>query len=904
MIAYNALFCPVEAFSIKAANPARALTHIIMTEESARTTERQTATDGLAPSDAPGMLSGLTVIEYADETAEYCGLLLAGLGAEVIKIEPPEGARTRLIAPFRDEKIDKEQSLYFWAYNRGKRSVVLDLDSDDGKAALLRLMAGADILMDSSGGELNRQFGLTRNSLAERFPTLIVARMTPFGDDGPWSGFKGSDLVHLALGGVMMNCGYDPNPANEYDLPPIAPQIWHAYHIAGEQLLIGVLAALIERRASGLGQDVSCAIHEAVAKNTELDLMSWVMRRAPLYRLTCRHASETVTRVPSISHTKNGRWFMTWGVGSRDRANLAPFLDRYGMAADLRVPEGSGDLGARNIPGTAAADETSSHTLEVIQRFVRSYTYDKTPWSEAQAAGLLWAPVRKPHESVNDEHWLKRGAISEIFHPEANRSFPYPTSKWLSSETRWQPGRRAPLIGEDTDEVLKRTNEARRAEPAVSKPVGAPPAMSARGRPFALQNVRILDFSWFLASAGGTRFAAALGAESIKVEWKENPDTRLAAMAPVGGREARRSANAPLAGVTDSDMGGQYNNKNSGKRGISLNIRHPKGLEIARRLVAISDIVAEGFSPGVLDRLGLGYEVQRKIRPDIIYVQQSGMGGYGSYGRLRTVGPIAGSFAGTNHMSGLPEPAMPAGWGYSYLDWMGAYGFAQALLGALYYRSVTGKGQRIDASQCEAGIFLCAQPILEWSVNGREWERTGNRSPHGRAAPHGAYRCEGVDRWIAISCFDDEQWNALTRVVGVGAWATDVRFASLGARVSNQDDLDILVGEWTGNLDAYDCMERLQAAGVPAGVCQTAEDRCDRDPQLRALEWLTEVDGTKIGRWPVAEAPFKLSRTPAHVGGLINRGAACYGEDNEYVLGELLGHSTSDIRGLEAEGVI
>ena len=155
--------------------------------------------------------------------------------------------------------------------------------------------------------------------------------------------------MHLALGGVMMNCGYDPNPANEYDLPPIAPQIWHAYHIAGEQLLIGVLAALIERRSSGLGQDVSCAIHEAVAKNTELDLMSWVMRRAPLYRLTCRHASETVTRVPSISHTKDGRWFMTWGVGSRDRANLAPFLDRYGMAADLQRPRRLGATRARAI---------------------------------------------------------------------------------------------------------------------------------------------------------------------------------------------------------------------------------------------------------------------------------------------------------------------------------------------------------------------------------------------------------------------------------------------------------------------------------------------------------------------------------------------------------------------------
>jgi crotonobetainyl-CoA:carnitine CoA-transferase CaiB-like acyl-CoA transferase len=209
------------------------------------------------------------------------------------------------------------------------------------------------------------------------------------------------------------------------------------------------------------------------------------MRRAPLYRLTCRHASETVTHVPSISHTKDGRWFMTRGVGSRDRANLAPFLDRYGMAADLRAPEGSGDVGARNIPGTAAADEQSSHTLEVIQRFVRSYTYDKTPWNEAQAAGLLWALVRKPHESVNDEHWLKRGAISEIVHPEVGRSFHYPTSKWLSSETRRQPGRRAPLIGEDTHEVLKRTNKASGPAPAVSETVGAPRAMSARGRPLS-----------------------------------------------------------------------------------------------------------------------------------------------------------------------------------------------------------------------------------------------------------------------------------------------------------------------------------------------------------------------------------------------------------------------------------
>jgi crotonobetainyl-CoA:carnitine CoA-transferase CaiB-like acyl-CoA transferase len=222
--------------------------------------------------------------------------------------------------------------------------------------------------------------------------------------------------------------------------------------------------------------------------------------------------------------------------------------------------------------------------------------------------------------------------------------------------------------------------------------------------------VKILDFAWFLASAGGTRFLAAMGAESYKVEWKDNPDTRLAAMAPIGGRAARDAATGPLPGVKDADMGGQFNNKNAGKRGISLNIRHPKGLAIAKDLVRICDIVAEGFSPGVLQRLGLGYDVMKKIRPDIIYIQQAGMGAHGTYGRMRTVGPVAAAFGGQADMSGLPEPAMPVGWGYSYLDWMGAYGYALALLGALYHRDRTGEGQWIDASQCESGLFLTQLP--------------------------------------------------------------------------------------------------------------------------------------------------------------------------------------------------
>ncbi len=338
--------------------------------------------------------------------------------------------------------------------------------------------------------------------------------------------------------------------------------------------------------------------------------------------------------------------------------------------------------------------------------------------------------------------------------------------------------------------------------------------------------------------------------------------------------------------------------------GISLNVRHPKGLEIARRLVALSDVVAEGFSPGVLDSWGLGYEALRAIKPDIIYVQQSGMGAKGTYGRFRTVGPIANSFAGLSEMSGLPEPAMPAGWGYSYLDWMGAYSFALAMLSGLFHRARTGEGQWIDASQSEVGLFISGTTILDWSANGRIWSRYGNRSPYKPAAPHGVYPCAGEDRWLAIACFTEAEWRALVKVAGHPEWGEDGRFGDLAGRLLHQDALDALVGEWTKSQDAYEAMLSLQQAGVPAGVCQTAEDRCDHDPQLAALAWLTEVTGTKIGRWPIAEVPVKMSESPAYIGGRLDRGAPCYGEDNHYVYGELLGMSSQEIDALAAEGVI
>jgi crotonobetainyl-CoA:carnitine CoA-transferase CaiB-like acyl-CoA transferase len=841
----------------------------------------------------PGPLAGIRVVELADEQAEYCGLTLAGLGAEVIKIEPPGGNSTRRIGPFYEDKEGPERSLFFWYYNRGKKSLVLDLQQKKDQERFKSLVASADILLESTPrGELDK-LGLSRDAIAKELPTLIHARVTPFGDDGPWADFKSSDLIHLALGGVMMNCGYDPDPSGKYDLPPIAPQMWHAYHVAGEQLSFTLVAALLYRFRTGKGQLVSCAIHESVSKSTEVDLMTWVMRRALVLRQTCRHAREGVSPSPTIVHTKDGRWVMA-SLGNRpdDGEKLLQLLNRYGLGEGFSVDTMAAPKGGRFVPGTGPVKSGRDEGMEAVQRFVRSFTYENIPWREAQELEML-APLRKPHENAVDEHWVKRKSVADIEHLELGKAFRYPTSKWISTANEWIAGRRAPLLNEDANAIEpKLTPAAPLISPTARVDPKEPP--SKRGKPFPLHGIRIVDFSWFLASAGGTRFLSAFGAESIKIELKTHPDTRLAAMAPVGGREARDKATGPLPGVTDVNQGGQFNNKNPGKRGISLNVR---------RLIAMSDIVAEGFSPGVLNNWGLGYEELKKIKKDIIYVQQSGMGAQGTYGRFRTVGPIANAFAGLSEMSGLPEPAMPAGWGYSYLDWMGAFSFALAMLSALYHRDRTGEGQWIDASQTEVGLFINGPALLDWSANDRVWTRIGNRSPWKPAAPHNVYPCAGDDRWITIACFTEHEWNALLKVTEHPEWGKDPRFATLEARLAHQNALDQLIAGWTKSRDPYQAMYALQQAGVPAGVCQHAGDRCDNDPQLKHLEWLTEVTGTKIGRWPVAEAPVKMSESPAYIGGRIDRGAPMYGEDNEYVYGELLGMSTQEIRKLTEEGV-
>jgi crotonobetainyl-CoA:carnitine CoA-transferase CaiB-like acyl-CoA transferase len=322
---------------------------------------------------------------------------------------------------------------------------------------------------------------------------------------------------------------------------------------------------------------------------------------------------------------------------------------------------------------------------------------------------------------------------------------------------------------------------------------------------------------------------------------------------------------------------------------------------VLRRLIAASDVLVENFSANVMDSWGLGYEQLRDINPGIIYCSISGFGHSGRDKTHTTWGPTAQALSGLTYMSGLPG-LPPAGWGYSYMDHTAGYYGASAVMMALHHRNRTGEGQWIDMSQVEAGIVLTGPAVLDAEVNGHSWRADeqlppGNHAWQPRVAPHNAYRCAGDDRWIAIAATSDADWQTLAGLVGGDA--LDGVFASNEGRLTNQERLDALLSDWTREQDTYALMERLQAAGVPAGVCQTAGDRFERDPQLASRDWWHRLDHPEIGECDYDGVVPKLSVSP----GRLWKSSPVFGADTEAVMRDVLGMNDEEYIALLESGV-
>lgn len=415
---------------------------------------------------------------------------------------------------------------------------------------------------------------------------------------------------------------------------------------------------------------------------------------------------------------------------------------------------------------------------------------------------------------------------------------------------------------------------------------------AAPARDRALGHLRICDFTGQLAGAGATRFLAAFGAQVIRIEDPTNQGRWDILRGGAPYKDERRGVN----------LGGAFNNHNTEKLGITLNLRTEKGRAILSELVKVSDAVTENFAAGVLARLGFSYDELRALRPDIIYVSNCGFGHVGPYSSYKTWGPSVQAISGLTFSSGLPG-LEPAGWGYSYMDHTGAYYMAMALLAALYHRDLTGEGQWVDLATTDAALTLNGPALLDFTVNGRPLRRDGmpnsNRSYDPRMVPHGIFAGLHEDTWVAIACRDDGDWGRMRAVIGE-AWAGEQRFESLGGRAAAEDELESLLGQWTRTRTPGETAALLQAAGVPAAEVASPPQRIDDDPNTADWGLWPEARHPEIGQVRVDGIPVHLSETDW----TIERGAPCLGEHNDAVYGGLLGMSGGEIAKLREEGVI
>lgn len=397
-----------------------------------------------------GPLVDVRVIEICDQPGQYAGKLLADMGADVIKVETPAGSSARAIGPFVRDIPGPNRSLNFWYYNTNKRSVVLDWEnSADGKAALLRLIDGADLVLeDRAPGEL-ASLGIDLAALRAVQPDLITCSITPFGQDGPWAQYKTSDMVSLAVGGPMNMNGY-----SEGDAPPNTPPIHgkgdQGYNTACHFALHGILAALFHRDRTGQGQAVDCSIHEALSSTTEVGLPYWLYHRVNVIRQTGRHAAGTVTE-PWYFPTKDGKGVILYGIG-RDNsswAKLVKWFQEEGFGAEFSHERFASVRDRQPGRGSAVAAEISAE----VARFMAAHTAEEI-YRGGQTRDQAWGVVRTPEETLTDGHWEDRGFFVEVVGEGVDAPVKMPGAPYSFSATPWELRRPAPRLGEHTEEVL------------------------------------------------------------------------------------------------------------------------------------------------------------------------------------------------------------------------------------------------------------------------------------------------------------------------------------------------------------------------------------------------------------------------------------------------------------------
>ena len=787
-----------------------------------------------------GALSGFRVLDLSESIAgQFCARMMADFGAAVTLIEPPGGSPVRQMPPF-DPVANGLGSLLFFHLNLGKQSMVVDRSGAQGRARLLELARSADAIIVGLDAD--------RDALAAVNPRCVVTLVSDFGEDGPFRHWRGSEMIFQALSGMMYVNGSG-------DREPLYGVGHRAQYATGVGAYIATLAALHARRTTGSGQQVTIDIAMNTSSMAPPSTVEYAYsrmqdprgeRRSPFMVVKCAdgfvsiwvhlHVWPGFCKAANVSELQQDPRF---AKGKERQDNWAELTARV----QERVRELSGD--------------------ELLDRLLK----------ERIAAAKAYTPMQLWNGTP---HLLERNYWQSVPTPSGPRPILGPPFRLSRTPRDVRKG--APKLGEHDAMAI-----------AGTAPTDADRRAAAGQGPLA--GVRVLDFTTAWAGPMTGRILAFLGAEVVKVESASRPDTWR-----MHGNvfQAKRFPDGK-AGERPWNRAALFNSQNHNKLGLSLDIKHPKGLAAMHRLAATADVVIANFTAGTLDRMGVGYETLQKIKRDIIVMEMPGFGNSGPLSKAAANGATMEMAAGMCAMIGYKGGA-PTTTGQVYPDPMGGYNGAAAIMTALMHRQRTGEGQYIELSQVEGAMQFIGEELLYAIAAKEDPELHGNRVRW--AAPHDAYPAAGDDEWVTIAVGSDEEWTRLCAVMGRANLAADPRFATFAARWQNQDDLREPISQWTRTLAKHAIAGRLQDEGIRSAPVNTPKDVAE-SPYLAARNAFVTLTHADAGTHGYMTLPFRLSLTP----GRQTRASPCLGADTRKVLRELAGLSAAEVDELDAAGV-
>ncbi|MCP4039089.1 MAG: CoA transferase [bacterium] len=783
-------------------------------------------------------LLGMRLVDMADEKGELCGRLLADLGAEVIRIEPPGGAASRSLPPFAP---DHRTSLYFAVRNAGKRSAVVDLESADGRSRLKRLIADADVLVESMMPGALDGLGLGAADLLAEFPELVVTSITDFGQDGPYASYQGTNMVGVAMGGMLHRAGIP-------EKPPVMIPGNLAYDVAGVAGAAGTLLAFWQRLATGRGQHLDVSAMDATS-----GLSDWSL---PNYSLNPNLGMRAGAGIYTLYRCADGFMRMIVLVPKHWRA----LLDWIGHPEELSDPRYN----------------------EFINRLIDSAKIGKALENvfadrnkidvalEAQQRGIPATPLLLPGEVLANEHTVARGTFRSL--PVGSGLSAQVASGFFTiDDERVGPESGPPELGELGDagfsdrterRALREVMEARKTDDASQ----------------LLAGLRVLDCGVGAVGVEAGRFFSDFGAEVIKIEASGAPDF--------------------IRVIMSSYMNPSFISSNRSKHSFAVDLSNEKGRALMERLVERSDVFIENNSAGTMDKLGLGAADLKRLNPRIVSFSSQSLGSYGPWKHFSGYGPNTHPVSGLQYLWNFPEDeAQPAGSTAVHPDHLVGRLGAVALLAGLIRRERTDEGMHVDAAQFETPIGLMADLFAQESLAPGSVRPLGNASERG--APWSCLPCAGDDEWCVINVRNDAEWDALCTAIGDPEWCRDPALSTTAGRIDARKLIDDGLAVWTKQREPREVMETLQAVSVPAGIVAHPGHHMS-DPQLNHRGYQKLVVQPNYESILVEGPPF-ISRDLPQV---VVEPAPLLGEHTREIAGTLLGLSEAQIQTLIDEGVL